>query len=241
MVAKLESALQAHSLPPPIPPKGLPPSPPRGTQSTDGFIHTPQPPKHRPPLPYTPQPQAQPYDQGCTTPPFRQPFRQLQNQACSTPQPPRHPPPELSHGSPSTQPPHRPPPELLQGPPTRSQTSRLPSSAINKVSLIPVASIIHCNADNIAKEGRMGTIEVALARDSFFGEDVMAQCTPRGYGDKPGLPLDELMLLKEEVRKLYPNYWNNPVVFEEKWSKCLEAIGQACKRIRHKNAKKTRQ
>ena len=50
MVAKLESALQAHSLPPPIPPKGLPPSPPRGTQSTDGFIHTPQPPKHRPPL-----------------------------------------------------------------------------------------------------------------------------------------------------------------------------------------------
>ena len=43
-------------------------------------------------------------------------------------------------------------------------------------------------------------IAVALARDSFFREDAMARCTARGYGDKPGLP----------------NYWNNPIAFEEK-------------------------
>lgn len=211
-VARLESALhvQNHSLPPPIPPKGLPPSPPRETLSIDsvGPHHTPQPPNHRPPLPYTPKP-----------------LRQLQTQACSTPQPPQHPPPEFSQGLPSTS----------------QQTSRLPSSAINKKSLLSVTTVVQNNAELITKEGKMGTIAVALARDSFFGEDVMARCTARGYGDKPGLPLDELMSLKEEVRKLYPNYWNNPVAFEEKWSKCLEAISQACKRIRHKNAKKTKQ
>lgn len=43
-VATLESALHAHSLPPPLPPKGLPPSLPRGVQSVDGVRGTPQPP-----------------------------------------------------------------------------------------------------------------------------------------------------------------------------------------------------
>ena len=190
-MATLESALHAHSLPPPLPPKRLPPSPPRGVQSIDGVRGTPQPPNHPPPLPYTPQPQRRLQNQACITPPLRHPLRQLQNQAYSTPQPPQHPAPELSQGRPITQPTQHPPQQLSQGPPTTA-TSRLPSSAINKTALLSVATVIKNNADHIAKEGRMETIAVALARDSFFGEDVMAKCTPRGYGDKPGLPLDEL-------------------------------------------------
>ena len=31
-----------------------------------------------------------------------------------------------------------------------------------------------------------------LAREAYFGEEVMALCTAQGYGDKPGLPCAEL-------------------------------------------------
>ena len=74
-----------------------------------------------------------------------------------------------------------------------------------------------------------------LAREAYFGEEVMARCTAQGYGDKPGLPAAELGAMKEEIRRLYPNYLNNN---EEKWTKCLESISSACKRARAKQAKK---
>lgn len=47
-----------------------------------------------------------------------------------------------------------------------------------------------------------------------------------------------MMLLKEEVLRLYPNYWNSPHMFEEKWNKCSEQISQACSRIRAKRRRK---
>ena len=84
----------------------------------------------------------------------------------------------------------------------------------------------------------MTTLAVALAREAFFGEEVMAQCTAKGYGGKPGLPQQELMALKEEIRRLFPNYWNSPLVFKEKWNKCSEQISQACNRARAKRRKK---
>ena len=62
-------------------------------------------------------------------------------------------------------------------------------------------------------------LAVALAREAFFGEEVVAQCSAKGYGGKPGLPHKEMMLLKEEVLRLYPNYWNSLHMFEEKWNK----------------------
>ena len=55
---------------------------------------------------------------------------------------------------------------------------------------------------------------------------------------KPGLPHKELMLLKKEIQTLYPNYWNCPIVFDEKWGKCCKQISQACNRIRAKSRKK---
>ena len=81
----------------------------------------------------------------------------------------------------------------------------------------------------------MGALAVALTREAFFGKEVMSKCTARGYADnsdKPGLPIAELMELKEEVRKHYPNYWNNNVAFEEKWNKCLKSVSAACSDIR---------
>ena len=138
----------------------------------------------------------------------------------NTPPPPQHPPPQLPRRE------------------SQQQTLTLPSSSISKSSLLPVSTVVHNNADLVGKEGKMMTLAVALAREAFFGQEVMAQCTAKGYGNKPGLPHNELMSLKEEIRKLYPNYWNNPLVFEEKWNKCSEQISQACNRARSKRKKK---
>ena len=111
----------------------------------------------------------------------------------------------------------------------------LSSAAINKSALSSLRDV-ECNSDFLGKESKMGTMAVILAREVYFGEEVMGQCTAKGYGDKLGLPIQELMALKEDMRKLYPQYLNSAVAFEEKWTKCLEAISQACKRARKKQS-----
>ena len=55
---------------------------------------------------------------------------------------------------------------------------------------------MHNYAGLVGKE-KMATLAVALAREAFYGEEVMAQCTAKGYGGKPGLLQQELMALKE--------------------------------------------
>ena len=235
-VARLETALQnsSTSVPPPIPPKGLPPSPQPNSEQSPPPLPPPLPPLYvgRHPMSKTPQPPHHP-------PPT----------LAHTPCVPNHPPPTLpltphvSSQPPSLNllntppPPQHPPPQLPRRE-SQQQTLTLPSSSISKSSLLPVSTVVHNNADLVGKEGKMTTLAVALAREAFFGEEVMAQCTAKGYGNKPGLPHNELMSLKEEIRKLYPNYWNNPLVFEEKWNKCSEQISQACNRARSKRKKK---
>ena len=93
------------------------------------------------------------------------------------------------------------------------------------------------NADLLRKEGKMGTMAVALAWDAFFGEDIMRQCTAKGHGEKPGLPLAELMELKEEIHRLYPHFIRSQIEFEGKWVKICEALSQACKRMRRRAEK----
>ena len=48
--------------------------------------------------------------------------------------------------------------------------------------------MVHTNADLVGKDGKMTTLAVVLAREVFFGEEVLAQCTAKGCGGKPGLP-----------------------------------------------------
>ena len=85
--------------------------------------------------------------------------------------------------------------------------------------------------------GENATMAGILAKEAIFGEDIMVQCTAKGYGDKPGLPIVELMELKEEMRKLYPYFQHSPAEFEEKWVKICDTLSQACKRLRHKAKK----
>ena len=111
---------------------------------------------------------------------------------------------------------------------------RLQSSVIDQRVLVPVDVVLTKYPRLIGKEGKTGELACKLAREAFFGELVMAQCTATGYADKPGLPQAELLELKEIIRKHSPQYSYSPHEFEILWSKCLEAISQCCKRLRKK-------
>ena len=78
----------------------------------------------------------------------------------------------------------------------------------------------------------MSTLALKLARESFFGKDVMVRCTVVGDRELPALPQHELDLLKGQILTLFPAYWNSPYEFEPVWSKCTASIGQGCKRLR---------
>lgn len=111
---------------------------------------------------------------------------------------------------------------------------RLQSSVIDKRVLIPVDAVLAKYPALVGKEGKTGELACKLAREAFFGEEVMMKCTANGYGDRPGLPQAELLELKAVIRKHSPQYWSSPHEFEMLWCKCLEAISQGCKRLRNK-------
>lgn len=81
-------------------------------------------------------------------------------------------------------------------------------------------------------ESVAGTIAQLLAREAFFGEDVMAQCTPQGTRAEPALPRKELLELKRLMFMKLPH--ESHASFESIWSKCMTSIEQACKRARRK-------
>ena len=123
------------------------------------------------------------------------------------------------------------PPSSVTMATTPTVKDRLPSSAISKEGLTSVCDVIKDSADLLRKDGKMGTMAVVLAREAYFGEDVMRQCAVKGYGEKPGLPLAELMQLKEELCRLYPHFLRSPAEFEVN---VCDSLSQACKRLKRK-------
>ena len=107
------------------------------------------------------------------------------------------------------------------------------SSEIKKSKLVSVERVVS-KYSKMKTESKVGTLAVKLARQSFFGDDVMRRCTVQGAREFPGLPSAELGQLKQTIFKLFPQYWRNPSEFEGVWSTCVESVGQACKRLRSK-------
>ena len=64
---------------------------------------------------------------------------------------------------------------------------------------------------------KAGTLAVKLAKDAFFGEDVMAQCMVDGEHELPGLPAKELQQLKNALFMQFPDYRKVPQEFEPLW------------------------
>lgn len=125
--------------------------------------------------------------------------------------------------------------QCTTAPPNRKvATTKLPSSKINKGQLLQATTVIR-KYPGLVYECKIGTLATKLAKEAFFGDDVLIQCTVSGERDYPGLPVEELMQLKHAVYMQFPQYWNSPQEFEPLWTKCKAAIGQACKRLRSNN------
>ena len=115
----------------------------------------------------------------------------------------------------------------------RKSSTCMPSSEIQSENLVPVDSVLN-KYQSLRKDHTIGKLAVKLAKESFFGDEVLVKCTVMGCRSFPALPTKELNDLKQTVFSLYPRYWSNPIEFESKiWSQCVNSIGQLCKRLRH--------
>ena len=109
--------------------------------------------------------------------------------------------------------------------------SYLPSSAINKQKLKSASEVI-LRYPKLRSPSNVGTLAAKLAREAYFGEDVLAKCTVAGDRDRPGLPIVELRQLKQTLFAQFPEYWRSPHEFELLWCTSTKSIGQLCKRLR---------
>ena len=72
-----------------------------------------------------------------------------------------------------------------------------------------------------------------LAREAYFGEEVLAQCTVSGLRQLSALPLVELNQLKQTMHIRLSEFWGNPIEFESVWALCSDAVNQAKPPCKH--------
>ena len=111
-------------------------------------------------------------------------------------------------------------------------TSKGPLPQINKFKLSSPEDVVKMHP-KLVKLSKIPTLSVKLAKEAYFGKDIMAVCTVRGLGNYHALPETELKELKMYLRRLcIPRLVTNHVEFEQTWKVCTESIGQACKALR---------
>ena len=228
-------ALQ-FSVPPPAP-RGPHPLSPRDPPPPAPLDPHPPPPM----APRDPNPPVAPQDPNLPVAP-RDPNPPVAPRIPHPPMAPRDPHPLPIHTPPSHPPPHIRTPfrQLYQSNASVGQIGRksrsvasaaLPSSAINKKKLVPPETVIENNR-SLMCPSKVSTLALKLAKESFFGEEIMARCTVAGSRDRPALPTAEKNQLKALVQSFFPQYWRTPQEFEPIWNGCVNSIGQGCKRLR---------
>ena len=120
-------------------------------------------------------------------------------------------------------------------PPVRQNTARcLDSCEIRKELLRPVDEVLLLSA-KYRVLSKASTLAVKLAKEAFFGDNVLVRCTVAGSREFPGLPHKEMQELKGVMLRQFPLFWQTPVHFELTWKDCCKSIGQAHKSLRDKN------
>lgn len=114
----------------------------------------------------------------------------------------------------------------------RRETSCLPSSEIDKSSLLSVDEVVRRYDDKSPQY-----LGGKLALLAFYGPDVMGRCTPKGLSSFPGLPQAELYQIKQIVLDNSPAYWSMPGEYEKLWTtKIIASIGAICSVARTQTA-----
>ena len=131
------------------------------------------------------------------------------------------------------------PPQCVQIKPNQTgKTQYFPSACINTTLLFKPDTTLR-KYPSLRGRSKAGALAVKLAREAFFGEEVLAQCTVSGLRQLPALPLAELNQLKQTMFAQFPEFWSNPIEFESVWAACSDAINQACKHVRSNLQKKS--
>lgn len=103
-------------------------------------------------------------------------------------------------------------------------------------SLLTSPEAVIAKYPKLRGDKKMGALAVALARECYFGKDVMrgASVSGKGPGTAP-LPSDGMGELQQVILSLCPSYQNDMTAFSENiWSKCRDAINHACSSYRRK-------
>lgn len=108
--------------------------------------------------------------------------------------------------------------------------------SIDKTVLIDHQEVLR-KYPKLRGECKIRSLSSKLAKEAFFGEQVMMQCTVKGHRDYPALPQQELAELKQVLFSQFPQFWSSPTEFEPIWSTCIDSINQACKHLRRKNGR----
>ena len=109
-----------------------------------------------------------------------------------------------------------------------SHTSTIGES---KPMLLPASEVI-TKYPHLRGDCKMGELAAKLARESFFGKELMRQSTVMGFKDYPALPADGIQALKQTILTVCPEYQHNPCAFESLWRRCIDAINHACSKLR---------
>ena len=127
--------------------------------------------------------------------------------------------------------------ETFISPPSNNthQTSTLSSSTETLVmtGLVDPNTVL-VKYHNVLPLSKIGRLSVKLARESFFGCELMKSSTVFGCSDKPPLPRKKLEELKQFLIQQHPNFRSLPIEFESHWKVCIDAINHACATVRAK-------
>ena len=92
--------------------------------------------------------------------------------------------------------------------------------------------IIYTKYPQLTSLSKVSRLAVKLAKECYFGVELMKRCTVRGTREHDGLPPDKLDDLKSFLRYIFPKC--NTPEFEKVWKNCTDAIGQCCNSLRKK-------
>ena len=118
-----------------------------------------------------------------------------------------------------------------QTPVSMTATTTTTSSSSSNNALLAASDVIK-KYPKLVTIHKAPTLAVKLARQSTFGDSLMARSTVMGCCEHGALPTEALNKLKQVIFQQFPIYWGNPVEFEPLWMSCKDAIGQPCKRLR---------
>ena len=97
--------------------------------------------------------------------------------------------------------------------------------------LLPPSEVV-AKYPRLRGDCKMGELATKLARESFFGKELMQRSTVMGFKEFPALPADGVQALKGTILSVCPDYHCNPHGFEGIWKKCVDAINHACSKLR---------